>query len=343
MGEFYITEAFRQLDILDEEDFNLSFDNNDYQEISDFMEDDDEIDVIDPQAEDEDELEDSYEGKVILDCEVCHSKLYKDPEKVIIEDDIANIDDECPFCYSTEGFKVIGQVAPYIKEEPEADDEEVEEPEDKPEDAGDNESPEEEVEEPLKENLEKVDIETEDQIMSMESDEDGKVVVITEPKKDPEEGETIEPIDDEMKDEIINGADDEVEDEVEFDFDDFDEDSFNELGESYLKSVYENIDSYKTASVKQEENKLFIEGIIKFNSGKQKKTSFVFEAKDATKSGRVKFIGENAQISRGKKSFTITGSINESKFIAESFNYNYTSKDVDGKSTKLYGTIRKQS
>src|SRR5574344_161371 len=133
MKKEYLSEAFRQLELLNEEDFNLSTtaDNSD---LKDFLDNDDmsvmSLDVIDPEAETEEDLEDSYTGKVILDCCVCHSKLYKDKEEVQIdeEQDLANTDEECPFCYSNDGFKIIGEVAPYgeTEEEPEVE----EEPED---------------------------------------------------------------------------------------------------------------------------------------------------------------------------------------------------------------------
>ena len=37
--------------------------------------------------------------------------------------------------------------------------------------------------------------------------------------------------------------------ESEEDIEDFDEESFDELGESYLKEVYDNVNSYKTTKV----------------------------------------------------------------------------------------------
>ena len=44
------------------------------------------IDIIDPDANNEDELSDSYVGKVVLDCSVCHSKIYKDPSEIVIDE-----------------------------------------------------------------------------------------------------------------------------------------------------------------------------------------------------------------------------------------------------------------
>ena len=78
----YLQEAFKALDILNEEDFNLSSmdDLKDAKEFIDTEEESDFVDIIDPEAETEEELKDSYVGDVILDCTVCHSKLYKNPE-----------------------------------------------------------------------------------------------------------------------------------------------------------------------------------------------------------------------------------------------------------------------
>ena len=123
-------EAFRALDALNEDTFSVSDDG--IKKLSDFQNDDDltdEVSVIDPEAETEEDLQDSYVGKVILDCSVCHSKLYKDKEEVEIneEEDLANVGDECPYCYSVDGFKVIGEVAPFGDEAESTEDEEVEE------------------------------------------------------------------------------------------------------------------------------------------------------------------------------------------------------------------------
>lgn len=111
----YLIEAFKALNALDEDVFSVSDDG--IEKLSAFEDDDtvsDDITIYDVDAENESELEDSYIGKIILDCNVCHSKLYKDKADVVIDEEqqVANIDEECPYCYSTDGFKVIGEVAP---------------------------------------------------------------------------------------------------------------------------------------------------------------------------------------------------------------------------------------
>ena len=137
MENVYLQEAFKALDILNEEDFNLaSMDGlKDAKEFIDKDEESDFIDIIDPEATTEDELKDSYIGDVILDCTVCHSKLYKNPEEIQVDaaEGLANVDEECPFCYSTDGFEIIGMVAPYgekVEEEEPEEEVEVEETED---------------------------------------------------------------------------------------------------------------------------------------------------------------------------------------------------------------------
>ena len=426
MKKEYLSEAFRQLELLNEEDFNLSTtaDNSD---LKDFLDNDDmsvmSLDVIDPEAETEEDLEDSYTGKVILDCCVCHSKLYKDKEEVQIdeEQDLANTDEECPFCYSRDGFKIIGEVAPYgeSEEEPDVKDEEHEDMDegfrtelipnngrksfygkavvDTLDDGSqvlysyntpiikkypngelkrlydgwsattgrhikafcgldkkgflnlEYEKFDESLKTPEKnKSLKDVkgrmarksrmgeSVNESIQEIEMETDTD-KIKIESEPKEESGE-DVLAPVSPETENEIMSNG----EDEVDIPLDDFDEETFDGLGESFLKNVYENVKGYKTESVKeQDENKLVVEGLITFNSGKVKKTSFIFEAKDITKSGKVRFIGENCQLSRGKKSFTVAGKIQEGKFISESLNYNYRAKDAkSGKSTRMYGTVR---
>ena len=548
----YLNEAFKQLEMLNEEEFNLN-DKDAVKDMKDFMgiDVDDSVEVIDPNAETEDDLEDSYVGKVILDCVVCHSKQYKDPNEVVIDDgELANVGEECPFCYTSDGFKVVGQVAPFDEsdeddddqdedddyDEDEDDDSEFEswrnriqeclkrlnEAEMSDEDKADSEvlrniyyktqqranaalTPDEKavlakyglsrdsgtknivdkdwnrlvqrrrgqdsdkvnladrarkmgpreknnkdlylayrssdttdshdargryrqtyqrqrniansanMQEPVQqmknalhsrnfankelnsidanaedrrqkeinrhndamaaidndakwrrktysdskernqktidkllkrktdESLERVEVETDDQVLSMSQDDTGKLTVSSTPVET-----TIVPVSDETQQDIelhtddVNAEDAELNSENDdLDIDDFDEQSFDELGEGYLKRVYENVDKYKTTAVKTSGKKLTVEGLITFKSGNTKNTQFIFEAK-SNKNNSFKFVGENAQISRGKKSFAISGSLNNKQLVVESFNYNYRGKDSQtGKSVRLYGTLKR--
>lgn len=336
----YLSEAFKKLDFLTEEEFSLQ-DTAGLDDMDQLLKTpaSNIANVIDPEAETEDELEDTYIGKVILHCPVCNSMIYKDLEDIVKDDveELVNIGEECPYCYTSEGFKVIGIVSPFEETS------EEEEQEDEEEDPA-------EEEKELTEEFETVEVATKNQKVTLDADDDGKLTIEAEPVEDEEdeeedeEEEFLAPVPEEVADDIeatANNSESEDE-EVEYDVEDFDSDSFDELGESYLKSVYENVSSYKTTDVSSKGNTLVVEGLIKFNSGKMKPTKFVFEASTATKNNKLRFIGENKQITRGRKAFTITGKLNENKsFITERFNYNYMTKNEKGKSTRLYGTLKK--
>ena len=208
------------------------------------------------------------------------------------------------------------------------------------------------MEESLTEDFKDVTITTDDTHMEMTSDESGKVTVTTEPvHKDEEETfgedteEVIVPLSDKDAQDLrvkkLGEPEENEEETVDVDFDEFNEEEFDNLGESYLKEVYENVKSYKTTSGKMDGNKLIFEGVIGFNSGKQAKTKFVFEGYTTTKRGKIKFLGENANITKNKKAFTLTGKVDGKKLITESLTYNY--RGFDGKTNKskrLYGTVR---
>ena len=203
---------------------------------------------------------------------------------------------------------------------------------------------------------------TDDQTISIDSQDDGSVNVNATPNApafnpmmdEPVEGgdEMIVPISDESVEEVEAAADaNSVEDgeaEIEFeeteeendedeDFEDFDELSFNGLGESYLRECYENVVGFKTTGVSAENNKLMIEGIIKFDSGNIKETQFIFESV-----GDGKYEGYNKQISRGNKTYKLNTSINNKKLVCESLNYNYRSKNELNESVRVYGTVKRK-
>ena len=426
----YINEAFRSLESLNEDIFSVDHDG--INELSDFMssdvDDEEKISIIDMDAETEEDLQDSYVGKIICDCNVCHSHVFKDKDQITIDDDgVVDIEDDCPYCGEHNGFVIIGEITEFnpnaeteeeVEETPAeepAEEEVTEEPAEEVDDEADegeevaeveeeeevleeslNEAPRkfkphtmrllrligsdlvnDAVEENLEESFNNVSIETDDQKMTMTSEENGKVTVTTEPIENvASEEESIE-VTAESGDEVISPISSETEDalladegeeqptesaeeteevaaeeaapadetteteesELEADIDEIDEEAVDELGESYLKRVYENVDSFKTTSVSTCNNKLIIEGMINFKSGASKKTGFIFEAKEATRDGKVKFIGENAHLCRGKRAFTLAGSLNENKLMVESLTYNYRAKNSDGKSTRVYGTI----
>lgn len=331
----YLSEAFKKLDFLTEEDFSL-YNTDSIDDMGQLLADPGtpSQDVIDPEAETEDELQDTYIGKVILHCPVCNSMVYKNLEDIVKDDveELVNVGEECPYCYTSEGFKVIGIVSPFEEGKDEEDNSET--------------TDETEAEKSVNEEFEKVEVATEDQKVTLDADDDGKLTIEAEPVKDTEEeAEVLAPVPTEVADTIEETEESPwPEDEVDYDVEDFDSDSFDELGEAYLKAVYENVSSYKTTDVSSQGNTLVVEGLIKFNSGKMKPTKFVFEAKTATKNNKLRFIGENKNITRGRKAFTLTGTLNENKsFITERFNYNYMTKNEAGKSTRIYGTLKTNS
>ena len=198
----------------------------------------------------------------------------------------------------------------------------------------------------LEEDVNNVNVETDDSVVNIHAEEGGKVTVSTEPKVQEETGEeSISPLSDETIADIesANGLSDTPSegDEEDVDIEEVDETALDELGESYLKGVYENVESFRTSNVLTDDKHLVVEGVIKFKSGAEKKTGFIFEAHSATPDGKVRFIGKNEHFSRGSKAFTLTGRITDKKLISESFTYNYRAKTADGKSNRIYGTVKK--
>lgn len=105
--------------------------------------------------------------------------------------------------------------------------------------------------------------------------------------------------------------------------DDFDEKKFNKVTENYLTNVYSNVQSFETIACNLEDNKLIVEGVIKFASGKTKNTTFTYETKKAI--GRTVVLeGLNADFA-SEKAFTLTCKVDtENCLIVESLNYKYT-------------------
>lgn len=194
--------------------------------------------------------------------------------------------------------------------------------------------------ESLKEDLEGVTVDTDSETIQITQKEDGGVSVETSPKgsdepfmeepmfeEPPMEGdevpgdeEVIEPLTDEEEEEIAEENPESEEDEEEIE--DIDSDSFDELGESYLKEAYENVKSFKTNKVYKKNDKLVVEGIVSFKSGKNKKTSFIFESAH-NKSKKKVLLGENKQITPNSKSFRLRGAVKNKKMVCESLRYNY--------------------
>lgn len=133
---------------------------------------------------------------------------------------------------------------------------------------------------------------------------------------------------------------DQEEEDVAIDFEDFSEEDIDELGEAYLKRVYENVQSYKTTSGSIKGNKMVFEGLITFKSGRTKPTKFVFEAKQRTKTGKLRFLGENKELSANSRAFTLVGQKQGKRLVCEALRYNYTVKDNNtGYTTPINGVV----
>ena len=94
--------------------------------------------IVDAAAESTEDLKKSYIGSTILQCTTCKAMVYKDPDQVVpVEGDenLFNIEDECPHCGAHDGFERIGTVAsldvdpfaepvpPMVEEEPKVEEE----------------------------------------------------------------------------------------------------------------------------------------------------------------------------------------------------------------------------
>lgn len=386
----YINEAFKKFRLLEDyEEFSVTPEGLD--NLGSFIGqalDDESVDVIDLEAEAQEDLKKSYIGKVICDCNICHSNIFFNKEDIVIDENgVANIDDECPYCMSNDGYTIIGEIQAYdpgldVEIDTEvSDDELADEPieievEDKDDVENADEVSKDETEE-LHESIEDVTINTEDETMTMTTKEDGGVMVETTPRDDDEfyddfdmdtesddfdvtedavaGDEVIAPLSDETEEEIVNNSEEsepEVEEETseeetseeepegeDVEVDEFDEETFDELGESYLRRCYENVKGYKTTQVRIDENLLKVDGIITFKSSAQKKTNFVFEAKEQ-KNKRFIFEGYNTQINKGKRAFKLNCSIQNKIVTPIALKYNYSGKNSLNESVKLTGVVK---
>lgn len=124
-----LMEAFKALDQLNEDVFSV--DAEGIKKLNDFMQNDDSVDelsVFDIDSTEDDVIRDDEEcneGDMILDCCVCHSKVFKPISEVVVDEEsqIANAGEECPYCFSVEGYKIVGQVKASGEEEASESDE----------------------------------------------------------------------------------------------------------------------------------------------------------------------------------------------------------------------------
>ena len=125
-----------------------------------------------------------------------------------------------------------------------------------------------------------------------------------ESKEQPKEPE-LEPVDDlEEPDEIV-------------------EESFDKLANKYFNKIYENISSYKTVGISQEDrNKYLIEGILTNKDRKEEKVSFLLETLKRNKD-KVVLQGSLKELIENKAPFRFCGRIADNKLLFESMRYRY--------------------
>lgn len=174
-----------------------------------------------------------------------------------------------------------------------------------------------------------MDVETEEE----DEETTGKQEVETEDNFE----QTVE---DEDNEETIETEDEEVT------FESLDIDRFNNIANTYLTEVYSNVDSFTTtnATVDDKNNKLVIEGIIKYKSGKSKNTKFEFLG-ESIKNGKYIFKGLNETFAKNnKKAFTLTADIKNNTLISESLDYNYivTNKKLNESKIVKGSTFKKK-
>ena len=262
--------------------------------------------IVDVDAETVDELKDSYVGCAILRCPICKTLVYRKPEELVKDEgkDLYNIEDECPHCHEKDGFELVGQVAKMDNGKEEESD--GDSAEDSPIDNG------------------PTDIE-----VGEETSDNGEADIKAEGEKEHKRttkfGESLG----------TNVSIDEI-----------DEGRFDNLVNQYLVSSYNNVEGYSTTagSVDDFNNKLVLEGTIKYKSGKEKGTRFVFEARTMTKGGRVRLSGINETFSKSRNAFSVFGRIDEGNCLKpESMRYSYgvkvmdESKQIKGKAEILEG------
>ena len=172
-----------------------------------------------------------------------------------------------------------------------------------------------------------------------------KIEIKTKEKEDlPKDSMMVPPSDDTLEDILSDEETDEEPmpedgDIVDVDVDEVEDESFNRLGESFLKKVYENVKSFRTTSAATNGNTLVLEGLITFKSGKSKPTTFKFEANKINSKGKIRFLGENKDISSGRKSFALNCKVSKKAIIPESMTYNYVARGLN-ESQRVTGTVR---
>lgn len=274
-----LSEAFTKLKLIESEDFDL-LNKDEKESFSEFLneteESDDAVVVFDTAAVDEEELEDSYLGKIVCQCPVCKSLVFKG------WDEYEEMDEEvsCPYCFSVEHFDTIGKIVP-IEDETKEEIEVKEPVEEVVEESCDT--------EPVQESLETVTVETDNEVINISSEE--KSEACEECEEPVEEHETVEVIAPLEEPELSEAEEPKSEEITEVD-----EESFDEMAESWLKENYKNIKSYRTIRFTESKRTIGANGIVVLENGDKKRTTFVIRPGRLDESYRTKVVVENLEL-----------------------------------------------
>lgn len=108
------------------------------------------------------------------------------------------------------------------------------------------------------------------------------------------------------------------------DAEDLDEESINKHLTEYFTKVYSNVKCFEATSCSLAANELILEGLIKFNSGNEKTTTFRFES---TTEG---LVGKNTDLTE-QAAFKLSAKTHNKVLITESFKYCY---NIEGATVK---------
>ena len=268
-------------------------DKEEVQEGKEFIENEDENieQVVDVDAETVEELKDSYVGNVLLRCPVCKTPIFKKPELLEKDPDSEDIYNVGETCPHC-GSKDGFELVGQIAT--------LEIPQQEP------------VPTTGKDEIENVSATMEDEI----TDE-----VVGEESKEEEKVE-VEGEEENKRPSLIAKESLELKS--------LSDETFNTLVNKYLEATYNNVETYTTTSCDLDENKLIVEGVIKFKSGKEKPTKFVLESK-VGKNNKFRFVGMNETFSKSKRTFNLVCSNDNGNLMCESLSYGYTTKDKEVK------------
>lgn len=384
-----LKEKLNRRKLKEEKEFSINnmADMHEAEEILNSEEEEGVEQIVDINAETIDDLEKTYVGSAILQCDTCKTMIYKDPADLNKPEgqDLYNLDEECPHCGSKEGYILVGQVAtldtdpnavsePPMDVEPEVDEVSIEETEIEPVEASNDEIEPIEVE-PV-EGGEEVEIsseETDEPVEETEEEDDFPVLNLESLNEDAskcygvyqevdnyyykhhpdlvigfiKKGLTKEEAEQQVKElegregchYSVKKVKDCTEEETNEDLiESVNFKKFDSLAKRYIKEVYSNVNTYNSTKATKVDGDLVVEGIIKFNNGKEFKTSFVFESCNITKRGKARLVGYNETFSTAKKAFTLVGNLDGSELLSESMTYNYTIKQLN-ESKKVYGRV----